>query len=744
MKHFRNFTKMDRATFEGREVSKITPLIDGKTKEVTHYLFSVADDEGGTIPRKFRTDEIAHLKEAEILTIDRGYYSIPRQTDRALYGDTTHAGSSKKQRDKVALKVFLARRMEHYHDLGMVLTPDGVKEYEASLAAEYAKHQSREKYGTDKPNSTQHLRPLPTVTTLLDYYRQYRNCNGNVQALGRKAPASRVQSDQYCNDKALVLSMLMDYANQACPSAGDVAADTMAAVREINAHRRECGFLHFIREYDSTRTYERWIKKFLPRFEILMQRKGLAAARAACKTNEGGMVTTVPGQSVIYDAWNFHVTTLDVTRHEWLFMTEEQKATVKRVRRWVIVALDAATRVVLGFAICSAPNEQSALEAMRSCYSDKTYLLRAAGNLKDTWNYRVRHQMTVSDNGSEFGADPFGGSRFVEACRVLACSLMNTTAGISELRAQIERLFLTFDLRFARKVSGWTTGNSSTLGDRKPARHACLTDDDLLDAFVGYVADYHATPHRGLDGKTPATAWKEMSETPEFDDETPGPAALRLACGFYVDVSISDNGIRYAGNSYSNAFIRDQRMAPLAERIDGKDKKIQAMVDPFDLGGITVFDNGEPISIPCIDDTMRGKSLRAWNAERALTRSEARVDSEQMAERRQYARGVWTDMVSRAAQVADVGMSGYTKKEVAHAALEVGFGKGHHEKPFVGRDEYRDPLSRGASARRQTEIKSSSDEDEHETDVPSLVDAPNSMDRFRSKLKPKSRRKNKK
>ncbi|MFT5866628.1 MAG: putative transposase, partial [Gammaproteobacteria bacterium] len=405
-------------------------------------------------------------------------------------------------------------------------------------------------------------------------------------------------------------------------------------------------------------------------------------------------------------------------------------------------AMDAATRVILGFAICSAPNEQSALEAMRSCYSDKTYLLRAAGNEKDSWNYSVRHQMTVSDSGSEFGANPFGGSRFVEACRVLACSLMNTTAGVSELRGQIERLFLTFDLKFARKISGWTTGSASTLGDRKPATHACLTDDDLLDAFVGYVADYHATAHRGLDGKSPATAWKEMSQTREFDDETPGPAALRLACGFYVDVTISDNGIRYAGNSYSNAFIRDQRMAPLAERIDGKDKKIQAMVDPFDLGGITVFDNGEPISIPCIDETMRGKSLRAWSAERALTRSEARADSEQMAERRQSANGVWKDVVARAAQVADVGMSGYTKKEVERAALEIGFGKGHHEKSFISRAEYEDPMSRGVSARRQTEIQDSSDE--VETGVPSIVDAPNSMDRFRSKLTPKSRRKNKK
>ncbi|MFT5630305.1 MAG: hypothetical protein ACI9HB_001475 [Gammaproteobacteria bacterium] len=51
-------------------------------------------------------------------------------------------------------------------------------------------------------------------------------------------------------------------------------------------------------------------------------------------------------------------------------------------------------------------------------------------------------------------------------------------------------------------------------------------------------------------------------------------------------------------------------------------------------------------------------------------------------------------------------------------------------------------MSRGVSARRQTEIQDSSDE--VETGVPSIVDAPNSMDRFRSKLTPKSRRKNKK
>lgn len=52
----------------------------------------------------------------------------------------------------------------------------------------------------------------------------------------------------------------------------------------------------------------------------------------------------------------------------------------------------------------------------------------------------------------------------------------------------------------------------SKLNDRKPHEEACVTDDELDQIFVIFIAEYHNTPHRGLNGKTPATAWEELTQ----------------------------------------------------------------------------------------------------------------------------------------------------------------------------------------------------------------------------------------
>jgi transposase InsO family protein len=738
MSQLKTFSQNDRAIFEGLEVKTVTPLIDNVSKEATHYAITVHDDEAGAIVRKFRVAEIAHLIESERLVIFRNYYCVTQQIARQTHGNRCLAGLSKKRRDKIDAITFLGSRMDHYRTQGMKLTPQSVAEFRNHLAEDYGMYQARVTYGTDKPNSTQLLRPLPKLQSLLKYSRDFRNSKGNPLALDRKAKRPRDLANQDYSDKELVLSWLADFACTTSPSYSEIAEKARDEIQKHNEFRKQTGWDYFIPVF-SVRTYERWIEKYLPPFDTTMQRHGHAAAVRKCRITEIPQSASVPGYKVIYDAWQVHISTLDTTRAAWLAMTDEERSSVKRIRRWIIVAIDSATRCILGFSICAAPNEQSTLEAMRSCYMDKTYLLRNAGITTGTWNFLVRHSQTVVDNGSEFGRHPFGGARFTEALRIFGGSLMHTTAGVSELRAQVERLFRTTDQRFARKIPGWTTGSVATLGDRKPATNACLTDDDLQNAFVGYVAEYHATKHRGLGDRPPAAVWKEMAELPEFDNTIPGPAQLRQACGFFANVGISDRGIRFEHNSYSNAFIRKQRMAPAAERIDYNSRAIEAIIDPFDLGGITIFENGEPISVPCTAADMCGKSLREWKAECHLKKSRAKQDCADFDGRRRDANNAWTEQVARSARVADVGMGGYTQREIERAALELSFGKGQHEMPFIGRDEYVDPMEKGCFGESVDDPEPS--HLDIASDEPGMIDAPSAMDRFRKSVRPISPRK---
>ncbi len=120
-------------------------------------------------------------------------------------------------------------------------------------------------------------------------------------------------------------------------------------------------------------------------------------------------------------------------------MTAEERRKLKPVRRWIVVVIDVATRVILGYAICRAPNQAASLQALRMCSMDKTFLLRAAGITKAHWNYVCPLTEVTTDSGSEFGKYPFGGSRFASAVRRLSGSLMTTVTGLPHLRGHVER-----------------------------------------------------------------------------------------------------------------------------------------------------------------------------------------------------------------------------------------------------------------------------------------------------------------
>ena len=83
-----------------------------------------------------------------------------------------------------------------------------------------------------------------------------------------------------------------------------------------------------------------------------MQREGLEAARRKFGVTETGRPAETPGQNVMFDAWQFHIVTLDTTRARWNEMTDAERKAVRRVRRWVVVGIDVATRVILGYSIC--------------------------------------------------------------------------------------------------------------------------------------------------------------------------------------------------------------------------------------------------------------------------------------------------------------------------------------------------------------------------------------------------------
>jgi putative transposase len=289
--------------------------------------------------------------------------------------------------------------------------------------------------------------------------------------------------------------------------------------------------------------------------------------------------------------------------------------------------------------------------------------------------------------------------------------------------------------------------------------------------FARFAAYYHAKPNRNLGRVSPADKWEELGADPRFDpSQIPGPAARREACGTLVNVDVSEEGILFKGIRYANAYTRAQRMKPGFARIAKPGERIEAIIDPMDLGAISlrVKDGFEPV--PAVDDSMRGVRLADWRAGRRQQRAEAGEKRAARAEERGEARESMLENAALIARSAGVEPRRYTREEVDRKAREVrDYGKGQHEKRFIGREEYRDPVMYGfvmggdeeddaefgAEDLEDLDINTGQAEDRSTAGGPGVVGAesstaaasaeyaeappdPGGLDRFRSKLKPRS------
>lgn len=626
--------------------------------------------------------------------------------------------------------------MDRYRKLGMKRVRGSVDEFRPLLEHEYRTYQSRKRYGTEKPNASQRLYPLPCADTLLSQSRRCRASGGNpnVFLVPRAEP---IDLDMQASaDFCYIMEFLGRYAVDKEISKGQVADDLIDDLTRINEERVKT-YNPVLFDIKCRRTYERWIDKYLDPFLVVLQRKGLAPAQKLCGSVEGGRPTDVVGEIVQADAWRFHLVTLDTTREKYNQMTEKERLAVKRVRRWVVVIIDTASRVILGFSICRNPNEQASLEALRMVFMDKTYLFRDVGIKDSDYGHRCPIHEMDNDCGSEFGKHPFGGSLFSQAVVSLSGSLMNTVAGVALLRGHIERFFWTVDLKWARHLPGYTANNPQRLNDRKPYSEACITDDELHVLFLSFIAEYHKTPHRGLTFRTPSAVWDQLTAEHQFDiTQMPSPGQLREACGFYADAKVCEAGIKFAGAVYSNKRIRGERTARVVDRIAAPGQDLEIKVDPFDLGGISVLTDEGFISVPCLDSEMTGKTLRQWQHEKQVVKLKAMAEAASQKGAKDEARAIWLNLSETIARHADVGMVGYTQAEIDRIKLEFTFGKGRHERPYVGIDEHQDPMMAGFDI--------DGDDLYEEVDVfceEVEPDGPNSMDRFRSKSKARNRNK---
>ncbi|MCW7546119.1 hypothetical protein N7I30_20305 [Aurantimonas litoralis] len=286
-----------------------------------------------------------------------------------------------------------------------------------------------------------------------------------------------------------------------------------------------------------------------------------------------GAMVTRPMQRIEMDDWDVDLHTLVAGSAIWKELTPKARARLPRVRCTVTVAIDVATRCIVGLHLYTgAPSTATARTALRSTLVDKSALAAAVG-CRSTWHMYGRGEFYVTDGGPAFGEE-FKST--VQRCK----------AGVSvpdqdpRMRGTIETFFRTLK-RLCRRFAGHAFANVVELGDYPAQEMASLTVAEFHALLVRFIVDsYHNRPHKGLEGSTPMARWNSLSRTGLAPDLT--ETQIKLAFGFRRTRKLSSSGIEFM----KVPFVRGDGLGELLKAIGRSN--VDIIVDPADVKSILI------------------------------------------------------------------------------------------------------------------------------------------------------------
>ena len=441
------------------------------------------------------------------------------------------------------------------------------------------------------------IRKAPCAKTLLNWLRRYERAGGCPLSLMNKQRCETTYVRRFGTEVMKVLNAcLWEFLSLGKPTPAKIVRDTQDHFKELNAERATDGLPDLV--IPSASDIKRRASQ-LKKFQCKVGRYGKSAAVRDMSIYQEGLKIFHPLQWVEMDEWKIDVYSLLDEAGCLDGLSEQQKATYKVGRRWLCLAIDVATRCVVGMRLAQRPTPADAISTLSLITMDKTPLAQAAG-CESGWGFFGGCGTVSTDMGPAFIADEY---------RVAVADLRFTqsapAAGVPKLRGHVERIFGTFASQLMVELTGRSFSNSKERGDYPGEDLAAVTDDDLVRLFTRFVVDiYHNVPHAGLDDETPANAWKRLAKE-QGVTATPDATTLCSVFGIALQRKIDRHGVLAHGIHYLSPEIEQAYS-------DGARSKVEIRVDPHDLTFITVYLDGEWYPAHAVSDSVWGLSLVEW------------------------------------------------------------------------------------------------------------------------------------
>ncbi len=566
----------------------------------TGYSFEETDGQGRTI--FYGADELRELLKRHDVLLELGYLRaetqrIQRQSNVDLVG-----ALDEKIRSVVLWRHAYCDVFLQYHARGEV------KKCERSIAGfrpmleQHVNAQAQaaqSAWKLPRAGKNRLYRDPPCARTLLAWVRRYESAGNSPLALIPGTHRSGNRKDRFCLESLRFIGeALQVYLTRQRLSKRQVARHCTELFRRANEARSIAGLP--LLTVPSKRKIERALGKLDP-YSTYAHRHGIDAANRKFMLYEDGIKASYPMERIEIDEWRVDLITILAERGALDHLTPDELALLPRGRRWLYLAIDCASRCVLGMRLAETPNSDDAVALLADVTRDKSQLARAAG-CQSHWHHHGGLSTVATDLGAAFVDDSFRAAIFD------AQGTPETpTGGLPQLRARVERIFGTFGTSLLPHLAGRTFSNPQERGDYPSEAMASISDDVLMQMLILYVVDvYHNQPHRGLAGETPNNCWKrlaaDMGVTPDVPEIT-----RRRAFGRRLVRTVSGKGVRVFGIDYNCSALQQFHL-------HSHETDVELRIDLTNLGWIVVCVHDKWHAAHAIQKCFEGVNFDDWEA----------------------------------------------------------------------------------------------------------------------------------
>jgi len=335
----------------------------------------------------------------------------------------------------------------------------------------------------------------------------------------------------------------------------------------------------------------------LDKFEVIAAREGISIAKNKLGAFTGGLDVCAPLMRVEMDEWQIDLMAILVS--SGVDFSDQQFRDLEIGRYWVCVALDTATRSILGLKLSSTPTAADAKAVVWMAMRDKVDISNQIG-CKGHWSQHGHVFHVAVDNGPAFV-----NTEFKAAMSDLGIGYSVMPAGVPKLRARVERIFRTLATMLMPYLTGRTFSSSKEKGEYPYRKYAVHTAESIIELLVRFVVDvYHVKSHRGLEYDSPNNAWEKLCNEYGWSPAQ-NEHILRHSLGIELTRKSGRHGVLICGINFHSESLAHHHNKYGSQELDIR-------VDSENLGHISVWIDDNWHTLPALMDGASGMSFVQW------------------------------------------------------------------------------------------------------------------------------------